>query len=210
MKRNIKFFPYYIFFLLCSGCSLFESVPDRTRLFDIGFKPRASPGKASSSSTDNPSICLILKHFPDYLDAPQITTKVGEHELKSNPLYRWATPLSENIFHILRQSIQQSFPKAQIYEFPKDIVPEVDLTLKLDINLLEIDETSQRVFFSGTWTILDRKQKRSNRFPFEFCESLGKASDHYAEIVAKIEQVVLQLGDGIVNQINLILTETTN
>ncbi|MDR2812501.1 MAG: PqiC family protein [Puniceicoccales bacterium] len=201
-----KFFLRYglsIIILFCSGCTLFKTTPDRTRLFDIGFKWKQS----TTSSIDGAKIRLVLNDFPDYLDGPQIVTKIGKHELKSNPLYRWATPLSETILHIVRRSIQQSFPKVRIHEFPKDGACKVDYTLRLDIDELEICETTQQIIFVGTWTFSDSKQEYVNRFDFEFHESFSEGFDRYGEMVAKVEQVIFNLGDAIIKQINLILLE---
>jgi uncharacterized lipoprotein YmbA len=187
--------------LLFSGCTLFKSTPDRTRLFDIGFRAE----KSVASSIDSAKIRLVLNHFPEYLDGPQIITKIGEHELKNNPRYRWATPLSENLLHIVRLSIQQNFPRIRIYEFPKDVSYKIDFTLRLDIDMLEIHEMTQEITFTGTWTFLNEKHEWVNHSRFEFHEQFSDELDRYAEIVAKIEQVMLKLGQALVGQIDLIL-----
>jgi uncharacterized lipoprotein YmbA len=199
--RNFLRYNLAVIFLLSSGCTLFKTTPDRTRLFNIGFRGVQS----AASSIDSSKIRLVLKDFPDYLDRPQIITKIGEHELKSNPRYRWATPLSETVLRIIRRRIQQNFPKIRIYEFPKDNVCKVDFTLQLVIDGLEISEVAQRVTFIGTWTFLDANQESMGLTPFEFCGSFADASDRYGEIVAQIEQVILHLGDAIVKQMDLIL-----
>jgi uncharacterized lipoprotein YmbA len=127
-------------------------------------------------------------------------TKISDHELKSNPCYRWATPLSENLLHILKQSIRQGFPQATVYEFPKDIVAKVDLTLKLDVDTLEIDEVSRQVTLSGVWTFFDGDRVLVDRSDFKFSESFSSHSNVYSESVAKVEEVILQLGDAIVER----------
>ncbi|MDR1303341.1 MAG: PqiC family protein [Puniceicoccales bacterium] len=205
MRRIEKFLPVdgllLIFFLLCSGCTLFKSTPDQTRLFDIGFRRE----KPVATSIDRAKIRIRMGHFPDYLDSPQIITKIGPHELRSNSRYRWATSLSENILHIVRGSIQQSFPKARIYAFPNDTACKIDYTLRLDIDVLEIHEVAQEVTFSGMWTFLNASHELVNYSPFEFRESFGGAVDRYGEIVAKVEQVVLDLGGAIAKQMDFLL-----
>jgi uncharacterized lipoprotein YmbA len=156
------------------------------------------------SSVDSAKICLILGSFPDYLDGSPIITKIGEHELKNNPRYRWAKPLSETILYIVKRSILQSFSKVYVYEFPKDTMDKIDFTLCLDVDGLEICEVTQRIIFKGTWTFLDAKQRNITHAPFEFCESFDDFSDRYGEIVAKVEQVIHHLGDAIVKEMDLI------
>jgi uncharacterized lipoprotein YmbA len=205
MRRIEKFLPanglLLIFFLLCSGCTLFKSTPDQTRLFDIGFRRE----KPVATSIDRTRIRISMNHFPDYLDSPQIITKIGPNELRSNSRYRWATSLPENILHIVRRSIQQSFPKARIYAFPKDTACKIDYTLRLDIDALEIYELAQEVVFSGTWTFLNASQELVNCSPFEFHETFGDAADRYGEMVAKVEQAILNLGAAIAKQMNFLL-----
>ncbi|MDR0740388.1 MAG: PqiC family protein [Puniceicoccales bacterium] len=187
---------------LCgSGCTLFKTTPDRTRLFDIGF----SGGQAATSSIDGAKICLVLNNFPDYLDGPQMITKIGQHELKSNPRYRWARPLSETILHIVRRKLQQNFPNVCIYEFPKDGAGKVDFTLQLDVDGVKICEMEQQVIFVGTWAFLDGKQGYINRSDFEFRESFSDAPDHYERIVSQVEQVILHLSDVLIKEMDLIL-----
>ncbi|MDR2200867.1 MAG: PqiC family protein [Puniceicoccales bacterium] len=188
-------------FMLSSGCTLFRATPDRTRLFDIGFRGEQS----SALSVDYAAICLVLGHFPDHLDAPQIVTKIGEHELKSDMRYRWATPLSENILSIVRQSIQRDFPKASVFEFPKESTDKFDFTIRLDVDTLEIDEVNSRVTFAGAWIILSDRNERIERFNYEFQESFGGTVDRYGEMVAKLEQVILHLGAAIGRQLDLVL-----
>jgi uncharacterized lipoprotein YmbA len=190
-----------IFGLCCSGCSLFKTTPDRTRLFDIGFGEMQS----AAPSIDGAKICLVLNDFPDYLDVPQLITKIGKHELKSNPLYRWATPLSEAIIRVVRRRIQQNFPRVSIYEFPKDSVGKIDFTLQLSVDGLEVCEVTQRVTLSGTWVFLNGRREYVNRSDFEFHESFSDVADRYETIVAKVEQVILRLGDEITGQIDLLL-----
>jgi uncharacterized lipoprotein YmbA len=199
--KNFMVYGLPIFGLCCSGCTLFKTTPDRTRSFDIGF----TGSQSAAASIGSAKMGLVLNDFPDYLDVPQFITKVGEHELKSNPLYRWATPLSETVLRVIRRRIQQNFPRISIYEFPKDSVSKVDFTLQLSIDGLAICEVTQRVTLMGTWTFLDGERECVNRSDFEFHESFSDAADRYSAIVAQVERVILRLGDAITGQIDLLL-----
>jgi hypothetical protein len=44
--------------------------------------------QSGAPSIDSAKICLVLDDLPDYLYVSQIITKIGTHELKTNPLYR--------------------------------------------------------------------------------------------------------------------------
>jgi uncharacterized lipoprotein YmbA len=190
-----------VVFLLSSGCTFFQTTPDRTRLFDIGFRGT----QAAISSINSAKISLVLSRFPDHLNGPQIITKIGEHELKGNPRYRWARPLSEMVLHIIRQNIRNNFSKVYVYEFPKDSARKVDFTLCLDIDGIEICETTQRVTLKGSWTFLDAKQENIAHAAFEFYESFADISDRYEGIVAGVEQVIHYLSDAIIKGMDLVL-----
>jgi uncharacterized lipoprotein YmbA len=192
-KIEIKNYLLFITFLGCARCTLFQRISDRTRLFEMG-------------SWDHPSIILseqslrihlALNHFPEYLNCPSITTKVGAHELRSNPLYRWATPLPEGILHMVRHGIQQSFPNAWVCEFPKNTIGAVNFVIRLDIDALEVDETSHQITLNGRWTLSNEEQELFHRSPFTFCEPFKDGENQYDEIVAKIEQIILRLGDAV-------------
>ncbi|MDR0417973.1 MAG: PqiC family protein [Puniceicoccales bacterium] len=192
-KIEIKNHLLFIIFLGCAGCTLFQPTSDRTHLFEIGF--RNHPSVILSKQALH--IHLALNHFPEYLNCPFIITKIGPHELKSNPLYRWATPLSESILHMVRHSIQQSFPNAWVYEFPNDTIRAANFIIRLDIDTFEVDETSHQIVLAGLWALLDEKQELLYRSPFTFCEPFKNEENRYSEITAKIEQIILRLGDAV-------------
>ena len=43
--------------------------------------------------------------MPDYLDRPQVVTRVSENEIKLDEFNRWAEPLKENFYTVLVENL---------------------------------------------------------------------------------------------------------
>jgi len=53
------------------------------------------------SGADGTAIGVFPVSMPDYLDRPQIVTRVSENEIKLDEFSRWAEPLKESFYTVL-------------------------------------------------------------------------------------------------------------
>jgi hypothetical protein len=67
-----------------------------SKFFVLSPLPQTKP-----SAADDKTIGVFPVAMPDYLDRPQIVTRVSENEIKIDEFNRWAAPLKENFYTVL-------------------------------------------------------------------------------------------------------------
>jgi uncharacterized lipoprotein YmbA len=64
------------------------------------------------------SIGVQLVSIPAFMDRPQITERVGEHEIQLAEFERWAGPIDKNIAQTLGDNLAALLPDARVVVFP--------------------------------------------------------------------------------------------
>ena len=81
------------------GCS--NTAP--SRFFELS--PVTGPFSATDDRNGSLTIGITRIGIPDYLDRPQIATRIGPNEIQYDEFNRWAGPLKENFSRILVQNL---------------------------------------------------------------------------------------------------------
>ena len=66
------------------------------------------------SAAEGTTIGVFPVAMPDYLDRPQIVTRVSENEIKLDEFSRWAEPLKENFYSVLVENLSTLLNTAKI------------------------------------------------------------------------------------------------
>lgn len=91
-----------VFVLVLSGCAGTEAT--RFYLLSPESKPPAVTGDMEKASV---TIAVGSVRFPEYLNRPQIVTRLSENELEFGWSDRWAEPLERTFSRVLAQNIEQ-------------------------------------------------------------------------------------------------------
>jgi uncharacterized protein len=81
------------------GCA--SSAPSRYYGLSPMSASESTPSKASRPFT----VGVTRLTLPEFLDKPQIATRLGPHEIRYDEFNRWAEPLKENIPRILGENL---------------------------------------------------------------------------------------------------------
>lgn len=190
-------------FISISGCSLFRSKPDLTRTFIIG----AQKSRPSHSISQHTSISISIGSFPSYLDHSEIITKIHENELKTNPLYRWATPLSEVVQDIVGDTLRNNFYNLEVRNYPQEYCQKCDYHICINIDELIANEFEDQVCLIGSWTLFDDHQQILSTHLFNEVEPILKEQFKFLEIVQANERILQRLSDSIVQAIDVALLQ---
>src|SRR5690606_21431253 len=94
--------------VLHAGCA--SSPKPKMHVFDLGDK-QPSVGVRDATEAD-----YIIRYrpirLPDYLDRPQIVTRISGNELEADEFNRWGMPLAAAIRHELGSTLLASLPEA--------------------------------------------------------------------------------------------------
>ena len=75
--------------------------------------------------------------MPDYLDRPQIVTRVGENEIKLDEFNRWAEPLQENFYTVLVDNLSTLLNSVKVIKTAQNL--GVPLALQVGVEVVQFD-----------------------------------------------------------------------
>ena len=92
--------------------------------------------------------------IPDYLDRPEMVTRIGANELRLSKNSRWGEPLKVGFAHVLARDLAMRLSAAQIHRFPWYNSSLIDYQVKVAVHHFETD-ASGRSELIAHWTIID-------------------------------------------------------
>jgi uncharacterized lipoprotein YmbA len=108
--------------------------------------------------------------LPEYLDRPQIVTRIGESELLIDEFNQWAESLTFSFERILAENLSILLFTDNLYVFPWLGSTQIDYQVKVDIIRFNgipagkaILETQYTIFEGGSREILERNVSTYNR-----------------------------------------------
>lgn len=137
--------------------------------------------------------------IPDYLDRPQIVTRVAQDEIVLAEFDRWAEGLRNNLTQVLADNLSVLLCTRTILLFPWESVIPIDYRIVMEVRRLD-GSLGGNVSLEAWWTILsgDRKQilltKKSN-----FTEVTG--SKDYKSLVSAQSRALEKLSREIAEAI---------
>lgn len=82
-------------------------------------------------------IAVFPVAMPDYLDRPQIVTRVSENEIKIDEFSRWAEPLKENFYTVLVDNLSTLLNSEKVMKTAQNL--GVPLAFQVGVEVLQFD-----------------------------------------------------------------------
>jgi len=147
------------------------------------------------SAEEGKTVGVFPVAMPDYLDRPQIVTRVSENELKIDEFSRWAEPLKESFTRALVQNLSGLLDTAKVLKttgssgFP--------MALQVGVEVVQFDGVlGGDVVLNVRWGLFETESKKvvlSKRSLFK--EPTSAAT--YEALVAAQSRAVAALGEEI-------------
>jgi uncharacterized lipoprotein YmbA len=151
------------------------------------------------SGAEGASIGVLPVKMPDYLDQPQVVTRVSDNELKLDEFNRWAEPLTENFCRVLVENLSTLLTSAKIVESAQS--PRLPKTLEVAVDVVQFDGTlGGDVVLTVKWGLFGEGGKKlllAKRASFK--EPTGAAT--YEALVAAHSKAVAALSRDIADAI---------
>ena len=143
------------------------------------------------SGSENKTIGVFPVAMPDYLDRPQIVTRVSENEIKLDEFSRWAEPLKENFYTVLVENLSTLLNSEKIIKTAQNL--GVPVTLQVGVEVVQFDGTlGGDVVLIAKWGLFGEEGKKlllAKRSSFK--EPTGAAT--YEALVAAQSRAVAAL-----------------
>lgn len=96
--------------------------------------------------------------LPEYLDRPQIVSRLSANRLQLADHHRWAGPLGDNIARVVQKNLARALGSEGVVLYPWGLSLPVDQQISIEILRCEADEGG-KVQFEALWTMIDREGK---------------------------------------------------
>lgn len=139
--------------LMLFGCA--RSMP--AKFYLLHPLQEAAAGKQPSSSL---SIGVGPVDMPEYLDRPQIVTRVSPGEVRLAEFERWAEPLKGNFSRVLGENLSQLLATDRIAIFPWTGAPQIDYRVTVEVTRFD-GAPGTAVQLDTRWTLIQEKDQKS-------------------------------------------------
>jgi hypothetical protein len=97
--------------------------------------------------------------MPDYLDRPQIVTRVSENEIKLDEFSRWAEPLQENFYTVLVDNLSTLLNSERIIKTAQNL--GVPVPLQVGVEVVQFDGVlGGDVVLNVRWGLFETEGKK--------------------------------------------------
>jgi uncharacterized lipoprotein YmbA len=117
-----------LFLAACAG----KSAPSK-------FYVLNSIPQSSLNAPESGTIGVFPVTMPDYLDRPQVVTRVSENELNLDEFSRWAEPLKDSFTRALVQDLSTLLDTAKVIRTTEN--PGIPVALQVGVEVLQFDGT---------------------------------------------------------------------
>jgi len=143
---------------LITGCS---TQPSQKTLFyrlDIPVETAASQTAAAELPVPQPRLGVGPVSLADYLDRPQLISRVSPYHLELHEFHYWAGKLQDNLTLVLTRALQRRLGQDRVVAYPwhRSVRPAYELSLNLD----RLDTEQGQVQLQVRWTLIDGQDGR--------------------------------------------------
>jgi len=197
MKKKVecwKSIGLILVLLALAGCGA-TSQPSKFYLLNA----LSSSGHAMTKVPVGLAIGIGPIDIPEYVDRPQIVTRMSANELSLAEFHKWAEPLKDNIPQVLVENLSVLMKTDQVVRYPWKRSTPIDYQITIDIARFDTAPDNEahlvarwQVFGEDTRVILDTKKSH-------FIAMLQGAD--YASIVSALNETIHDLSQAVATSI---------
>lgn len=178
-----------------ASCTFLSPQPDLSRFFVLTPMAEA-PADAAAEA---PRVGLGPIAFPEYLQRPQMVTRIGANEITLSEIHRWGEPLATNFARVLSQNLSEILGSEPIVAYPWYSTDAPDYAVRLDVAQFDVDSQG-RAHLLTRWRIVDVKTETMLRS--ELADLQQQAADSSPDAaVAALSKLVEELSHELAREI---------
>jgi len=167
--------------LTCAGCAGGSTT---TRYYLL--TPLASVDGSDPAPTAKTSLAVGVHRvaLPNYLDQPQIVTRIGPSQVALAEFDRWASPLVNEFSRVLGEDLRTMIPSDQVVVFPWPQTANVDYEIAVDVAEFE-GQLGGNCSLVARWSIYGRERRAVLRAGKSSLNEPTKGGDYEAIAAAQ-------------------------
>lgn len=193
-----------VFLLILGSCATTQ----HSKFYTLQALSDTLDAKPENLSEERISIGVGPVSFPDYLDRPQIVTRVGPNELSIAEYHRWAGPLEDNFKRILAENLSILLDTDRVAIFPWQESTQVTFQVKVDVLQLDGSLGGQAVLIVR-WTIYGKDGKEALIMQKSNLNAHAEGSS-YQQLVLAENQAVNDLSREIASALKALYSSRSN
>lgn len=138
-------------FILAMGCSRTPT----PRFYTLHALTDAGENEPGTRVDSGVAVGLGPITFPQYLDRPQIVTRVSPNEVTFAEFHRWAEPLRDDFSNNLARNLSILLPTDRVAVYPWKSRTPVDVQVKIDVIRFD-GELGKRVVLEAAWVLFGK------------------------------------------------------
>jgi len=143
------------------GCFNLGGTQEKTKFYILTASPNPEMLQAAAPP-EAPSDCIAIGiarvDIPDYLNRPQIVTRVSPTQIETSEFHRWAEPLAANFGRVLADNLSK-YTCAETVVFPH--IRGNNSSFRVKVEVLRFDGSlGNDVELKVRWSLFDRNEAK--------------------------------------------------
>ncbi|MEJ2577056.1 MAG: PqiC family protein [Gammaproteobacteria bacterium] len=162
------------------GCA----TPTPARFYTLSETPVAAPvGRLAADRT----LAVGPVDLPEYLDRPQIVTRIGDSELQVNEFHRWGGVLQEEATRVVARDLARLLDTRRVHVYPSRVSRLTDYRVVIELRSFE-GTLGGEVVLDAAWTILDERTAEPLHTGFSRARAMaaGPGFDAYTRALSEV------------------------
>ena len=192
------------FLMILGGCAH----TDPARFYILHALSSPEPDKQVIATVRDVPIVIGPIELQEYLDRPQIVTRVSSNELKISEFHQWAESLKNNITRVLAENISILLSTEDVFVYPLKRSERIEYQVIMEV--IRFDGTlGGHVVLDTHWAILTGDEGKM-LFIKKSSYSRSTSGEDYQALVAAKSQTLADFSRDIAQAINSITEKVTN
>jgi uncharacterized lipoprotein YmbA len=188
--------------IITGGCSRTQTA----KFYTLNTLTRPTTENQAAPSENVVAVGLGPIRLPEYLDRPQIVTRVSPNEVKFAEYHRWAAPLAGDLSSTLAENLSTLLGSDRIALYPWKSTTRIDCRVEVEVFRFD-GNPGGSVLLQSQWIVFSKDRKRVLRTKTSSLSEPAKGKG-YDALVAAQSRALAALGREIAEAIRSLPPDT--
>lgn len=159
----------------------------------------SSSEKPVSTAPSGLAVGVGPVEIPEYVDRPQIVTRINENELRLTEFHKWVEPLKDTIPHVLADNLSVLMRTDRVTVYPWKHSTAIDYQVTIDITRFDASPDAD-AHLVAKWRVFGQNTQKVLALKKAHVKAPVKGTD-YDSIVSALNQTVADLSRAVATSI---------
>ena len=150
---------FCLFSTVLGGCLLGGGTQQRAKFYMLNSLYSSKAAMETEIARDVLSIGVGPVQLPQYVNRPQIVTRISRNELEVDEFARWGEPLKDNFSRVLAENISVLLSTNRVIVYPWNRTAPIDYQVVIDVTRFD-GSVGGDVSMKARWTLLGDDGKK--------------------------------------------------